>query len=117
MTRLIKQLSAELARNLAEGGKPRIPAGGDLIWKWFLDLNGGRDMHAAGANPIRYSEIEAYARLHRLPLRSDHIAALRAMDAVYFQHLRSLRPTDGIKRLPARSSAPMTGELFDAMFG
>lgn len=116
--RLQALLCKELERNLAAQDTPRIPAGGNLLWRWFNDLAASRTWHASGANPVSYAEIEAYARLHRLPVRPDHVAALRAMDETYLRVLAARRQdvSSGVKTLPPKSG-PITGGLFDVMFG
>lgn len=119
MTILAKRMIAHIQAHLAGRVRQPVPAGGALLWTWFTDLNHTRTMHAAGPNPICYQEIEAYARLHRIPVRPDHVEILCAMDRVYLDHIHAGRKTtpDGVAVLPPRSSSPMTGELFDALFG
>lgn len=121
MRRILHCLCQALRSSLEKPSRPAIPAGGDLLWRWFHDLNQTRTWHSVGPNPISYSEIEAYARLHALPLRSDHIAVIRAMDRTFMEHVYRGRNTsqtpDSVKVLPPRSSSPMTSELFDALFG
>ena len=97
----------------------RQPAGSDLLWQWFTDLSRARSYNAAGPNPITYAEIEAYARLHRWPLRPDHVAALRQLDDAYLEHAYTKRQgaPEGVKTLPPLSEHPMTGAMFDALFG
>ncbi len=96
-----------------------LPAGRELLWQWFTDLSRARTYNAAGPNPIAYGEIEAYARLHRWPLRPDHITALRQLDDAYLEHAYAKRQgaPEGVKTLPPLSEHPMTGAMFDALFG
>ena len=96
-----------------------VPAGGDLLWRWFLDLNRTRTYHAAGPNPISYSEIEAYARMNRWPMKPRHIAIIRAMDEVWLEHAskRTTLTPEGVELLKPGSPTPMTAGRFDAMFG
>lgn len=114
-------LCAELKRQLDARSPvaPRIPAGGDLLWRWFMDLHRSRTLHAAGPNPIAYAEIVAYAALMRWPIEPRHVMILRAMDQTYLE--ASMKPQaaapEGVKTLPPISSAPVTAGLVDAMFG
>ncbi|MFS8123765.1 hypothetical protein QD336_15210 [Rhizobium sp. BR 250] len=114
-------LCAELKRQLEARSPvaPRIPAGGDLLWRWFMDLHRSRTLHAAGPNPIAYAEIVAYAALMRWPIEPRHVMILRAMDQTYLE--ASMKPQaaapKGVKTLPPISSAPVTAGLVDAMFG
>ena len=117
-TRLSRQLCAELRRKLDAGGMPRIPAGGELLWRWFIDLNAARTWGAAGPNPIAFTEIEAFARLSRWPLEELHVAILKAMDREMLAHFRRRADAanSGVKSLPPISKTPMTVGMIDAMF-
>ncbi|MDR7147047.1 hypothetical protein [Rhizobium sp. BE258] len=122
--RLKKLLVEELKRNMVQGGRPRLPEGGKLLWGIFLDLDRGRSLHASGANPIAATDIEAYARLHRWPLQPHHVDILVAMDRAFlevsYEQMRQARDgktSDGTKVLPRRSSHAVTPQVFDAMFG
>jgi hypothetical protein len=116
---MVKLLEAKLRQALSAGERVIIPEAGALVWQWFCDLSAGRTWHMAGPNPIAYSEIEAYARLNRWPMRSDHVEAIRALDAVFIDHCsrRNAPAPEGVKTLPPVSDRPMSGELFDALFG
>lgn len=114
---LEKRLCAEVTRNLKASDRPRIPAGGDLLWRWFGDLSRTRSIGIGGMSPITYSEIDAYARLHRLPIEPRHVATLIAMDRAFLEAADLPRPPDGVKALPPISARPMTAGLFDAAFG
>ncbi|WP_105437507.1 hypothetical protein [Neorhizobium sp. T25_13] len=118
---LQKLLCTELKRQLEAKG-PRvvgIPAGGELLWQWFLDLNKTRTYHMAGPNPIGPSEILAYSKLTGWGIEARHVTILRAMDAVWIDHAYEKQPQapDGVKTLPQRSGHNMTAGMFDAMFG
>lgn len=121
MSRLRELLCAELLRQLEARAPtmPRIPAGGDLLWRWFLDLHRSRGFHGAGPNPISYAEIQAYAQVMRWQIEPRHAMILRAMDAVYLEC--RMKPQaeapEGVKTLPPISAAPVTAGLVDAMFG
>lgn len=121
MSNLRALLRGELKRQLEAKAPtvPRIPAGGDLLFRWFIDLHQARTYHAAGPNPISHSEILAYAQLMRWPIEPRHVSILRAMDRTYLEV--SMKPQaaapEGVKTLPPISTAPVTAGLVDAMFG
>lgn len=119
MSRLEKLLCAALRKNLQKGGRPAIPAGGELLWRWFLDLNAARSWGAAGPNPIPFSGIDSYARVSGWPIEPRHVSILQAMDREMLAHFRRsagmARP--GVKTLPAISSTPISAGMIDAMFG
>lgn len=115
MSDISKLLCAELARNLTAGDRPRVPAGGELLWRWFQDLHGTRQVGFSGFQPLTYAEIDAYARLHRLPLEPRHVGILRAMDRAFFAAIDKAKPPEGVKALPPISSRPMSAALFDAV--
>lgn len=121
MSDLRKLLCEELKRQLEAKAPtlPRIPAGGDLLFRWFLDLHRSRTYHAAGPNPISYAEIQSYAQLMQWPIEARHAMILRAMDATYLEC--RMKPQaeapEGVKTLPPISTAPVTAGLVDAMFG
>lgn len=119
MPNLETLLCDELRRGMkAGGGRANIPAGGDLIWRWFRDLCRTRTYHASGPNPISYLEIEAMARLQRWPLGPRHVEILRAMDEAWLdEHYSTRRLREGKKALPQTSQHAVSPDLFDAMFG
>lgn len=122
MSNIQNLLCAELKRQLDGKGvcsKVSIPPGGELLWRWFLDLSATRTYHAAGPNPISYGEVEAYRRLTGWPLEPRHVAIIMAMDEVFVSHVhkRSTPPPEGVKTMVPVSATPMTAGRFDAMFG
>lgn len=119
MADLKKLMVAHLQANLEGMVVMTTPAGGSLLWSWFLDLNRTRTMHAAGINPISYADIEAYIRLTRQAIEPRHIAIIVAMDEAYlaFAHRGRNTAPDGVQSLPPISKAPLTAGLVDAMFG
>lgn len=96
-----------------------IPAGGELLWRWFCDLNGTRTYGMAGPNPIVHAEIGAYARLSGWPIEHRHVSILRAMDTVWLEnaYAKKDQAPEGTKTLPPRSKGKLTAGMFDAMFG
>ncbi len=120
MTTITKHLCEELERNLSSAvTRVRLPAGGELLWKWFIDLNRTRTFHMAGPNPISYAEIGAYAAATGWPIGAHHIETLTAMDRVFLEHHAKLAASkpDGVKVLPPVSKVPLSAGLLDAMFG
>jgi len=111
--RLQRQLVAALRQHLATGQRPVLPEAGDLLWSMFCDLSMARGYTMAGPQPIAYSEILAWAQLHRWPLQAHHVAILRAMDDAWLSAGR--QPKD--KAAPRRPSGNVNPNLFDAVFG
>lgn len=114
-------LCAELKRQLEAKGVAMmtIPAGGELLWRWFMDLARSRSWHMSGPNPICYSEIQSYAAAWRWPIEPRHIAILRAMDEVWLEHVqkRAAALPEGVKACAPVSSTPITANMIDALFG
>lgn len=119
MADLEKLMVAELKRNLVARDRPRLPAGGELLWRWFNDLSATRAYHMGGPNPIGYAEIFAYADIYRWPLEPRHVAILIAMDRVYIEasYAKRHQAPNGVKTLSPRSEHAMTVGMFDALFG
>ncbi|MCE6960569.1 hypothetical protein LAZ40_16210 [Cereibacter sphaeroides] len=114
-TRLQTQICTALRQRLA-GQKPRLPDAAGFLWGAFWQLSRCRTMHAAGPNPIGWTEIVAWARLMRVPLEPHHVAILTAMDDVWLDHAYGARGPGG--QAPAvQSSQPLTPQILDAMFG
>lgn len=114
-------LCAELKRQLETKGMvmTAIPSGGELLWRWFLDLNRTRTYHMSGPNPISHADILSYGQVMRWPIEPRHIAILRAMDETWMQYVdkRAAPLPDGVKVLPTVSKTPLTAGMIDAMFG
>jgi hypothetical protein len=105
-----ERMGAALKVHLANPGRPIIPAGGDLLWRWFADLSAGRTWGMAGPDPISFEAIDAYRRLTRWPIEERHVRVLLAMDEVFRRHCTA----DGVGGKP--QSRPLTAALFDAVF-
>lgn len=118
---LDKLLCAELKRQLEGKGVAMvaIPAGGELLWKWFMALHKTRQAGMNGPQPITYAEIAAYSRIYSLPIEPRHVAILIAMDQAYLETVYKKQPQapEGAKVLPPVSSAAISAGTFDAMFG
>jgi hypothetical protein len=108
-----RALVAALADHLATGKPPRIPAGGELVWRWFLDLNATRGQGFAGPLPIGYAEISAYRHITRWPIEPRHVDLIMALDRAFLDHHYSSNRS-APERPVARQA--MTAQVFDAMF-
>jgi len=109
MRDLSRLMCASLSDHLKEGGRPVVPAGGDLLWKWFLDLSATRTWGRGRPDPICLGEIDAYRRLTSWPISERHVRVLLAMDDAFLRHFL---PATG----PGAISRPLTASLFDAIF-
>lgn len=110
MIRLRKVLCDAMRAHL--GGKaPLVPEGGALLWHAFAALNEARQHGAHGPQPIALGEIDAFARLYRVPLRPDHVDVLRALDRVWMEHASAVLTG----RAPAASLPPLTASALDMM--
>lgn len=121
MADIEKLLCAELKRQLEGKGvrDTRIPSGGELLWKWFMDLHTTRQGGMAGPQPLTYADIVAYSHINRQAIEPRHVATLIAMDQTYLEtvYTKQAPAPDGVKVLPPVSKAPLTAGLIDAMFG
>lgn len=94
---------------------PEVPWAGRRIWSIFLDLNATRGSNGWGPNPISHSEVEAWSRLHREPVRPHELEILRAMDTAYLKHATQTA-SKGQQSTSKVESRPMSTALFDAVF-
>jgi len=117
--RVERHVIAELKRNLAARDRVRLPAGADLLWRWFADISMSRGYNQAGPNPLQFSEIAAYSKVSGWPIEPRHVRVLMAMDVVFLEHAYADQRAgrDGVKILPRQSGHAMSTGLFDAMFG
>jgi len=96
------------------GGRLDLPEGAGIIWEMFVALHHTRGSSFNGAEPIRYAEIEAYARLMRWPLEPRHVELIRAIDQVWMERARA------VEAEPEKQVGPrpvLTAAAFDAVFG
>lgn len=115
MKRLERQLCAALAE-VAAGRNPPVPEAGRVLWQAFWQLSRRRTYHAAGPNPLTWTEIEAWTRLMRTPLEPHHVRILAALDDAFLDHLDASRGGSA-PAVHERSGHPLTPELMDALFG
>lgn len=113
-TRLEKQLCEALRRQLS-GQKAMVPEAGRDLWRIFLTLSEARGFGQVGPNPVSFAEIEAWARLMRVPIAPHHVAAIRALDAEWLDiyYAKQGQAKSGVKTLPPVSSQPLSADLFD----
>lgn len=57
------------------------------IWSWFLELSGARSSNGFAANPIQYSEIDAWARLKKINITPFEVEAIVKIDGVFLSHM------------------------------
>ena len=119
--KLEKLLCAELKRQLESEGvvMMTIPAGGEMLWKWFMALHKTRQGGMAGPQPLNYAEIAGYAVIARQAIEPRHVAILIAMDQTYLDcvYAKQKPLPEGVKALPPISKVPLNAGILDAMFG
>jgi hypothetical protein len=107
IARLRRQLVAALVAHLA-GLKPNPPLAGVPLWQVFGAVSARRGWGPNGPDPIRPTELRAWADQHRVHLPPHHAAIIEAMDDAWLAEARA--GGDGV-------AGELTGETFDAMFG
>lgn len=110
------RLVIEVVEASAAGRLVAVPEACRLLWRWFTDLSATRTYHAAGPNPISYTEIVAYADATRTPLRAEDVAAIRRIDDAWIGATYRTR-TSVTKTLPLDKGQPLTAAAFDAVWG
>lgn len=119
---LTDRLVAVLRWQLAHPGgadhpeAPDVPVAGLRVWGIFLDLTRGRG-GGFGPAPIAYSEIEAYARVRREPIRPFELDMIRALDAAFMEFAAKRSKAEAGSEPAEVQSRPMSGALFDALMG
>jgi hypothetical protein len=53
------------------------------LWGIFVDLDGGRTMHAAGPNPLSWADMLAWTKLTGQYITGSEAQALRALDRAF----------------------------------
>lgn len=84
-----------------------MPLDAAHIWHWFTDLNGARSSGATSANPISFSEIDAYLRLQGIKPWAWEIVLLRQIDAIALSQT-ARKGTDGDKGQTRPEKPPAT---------
>jgi len=63
--------------------EPPFPATHADIFQIYYELHAARSNNGFGANPISYSELEAYSRLTRRALGPWEVKMLRRIDSIF----------------------------------
>lgn len=64
----------------------RLTAEGEFVTGWFWELHAARGYSGFGApEPLRYVEIEAWARLTRIKITVWALRLLRLVDGIYMR--------------------------------
>ena len=72
--------------SLAEGSKQVLGPDGEIVADWFWELHGARGSSGFGApEPLRYTEIEAWARLTGVRLNPWGLRLLKMVDGIYLE--------------------------------
>lgn len=90
-----------------------IPPAGQHVWYIFLELSGQRTGNGFGPNPIQFSEIQAWQQVTRKRLQPWEIRAILAMDRAYLVRSAEL----AVPEEEQVSDEPLTGAVFDRLFG
>lgn len=62
---------------------PALPPAGIPVWNAFARLSYSRSSNGFGANPIPYTEIEAFCRLTGTDLSPWEVETITALDALF----------------------------------
>lgn len=112
------KLVEALRESLKNGAGGVLPAGGDVFWAMFQSMAETRQHHGYGPLAISYQEMEAWSRLHRVPLEPHHVEIIRALDNAWLEHhiegmtKRSNPLETKFTRVPLER---LTATVFDAM--
>lgn len=119
MRRLEAQLCNVVQKHVI-GQKCYIPEAGRDLLGAFSHLSHARSNSTHGPNPISFTEIEAWSRLMRVPLRPIDVAIICAMDKAFIKawcRKRDMGQAEGVKALPPISQQPLSAALLDAVMG
>jgi hypothetical protein len=114
--RLVAALQWQMSRSqwgltsVSREAGPSVPIAGRRVWSIFLDLNAARST-GFGPSPITYSEIEAWSRAKREPVRPWELDIIRTLDRAF---LKASGEGGQKQEQPVRKMSPA---LFDAVFG
>lgn len=118
--RHFERLEAQLIRALqqqASGGRAFIPPHAKPVWDAFLALSRTRRYNSFGPEAITYQEISAFRDMMGIPLQAHHIAIITALDAAWIEEAQGVREKARGGAQTKAPTIPISGELFDAMFG
>ena len=67
---------------------PECPFELEHIWKWFLELNGGRTSNGFGPNAVTFAEIHAWSILTGNTPSPWEVGMLKRLDSVYLKEMQ-----------------------------
>lgn len=108
-TRRLKAQLVVALRDHLRGRRPAPPFAGVALWQAFAALSDARRWSDGMPDPLQASEVEAWARLTGAALPRHHVQIIAALDAAWLEWMRTPEAE--------RVAGPMTGAVFDAMFG
>lgn len=76
------------------------------VWEIFAELSLSRQSGFGGPQPIQYSEIVAWATLHRRPLLVWEVDVIKSIDVVFLQYLAEREKKRLEPQSPPRSPPP-----------
>lgn len=62
---------------------PDIPAAGEGLWSWFLELHQGRPDYGFGPARLTWADMDAWARCFQIDLTPYELSTLKSMDLAY----------------------------------
>ena len=92
---------------------PEMPMAGQRVWGIFLALASNRSSNGFGASPISFSEVEAWSRMHREPVRPFELDIIRALDATHLELMAAMAKEPD---KPKVSDQKLTVAVFDRLF-
>ncbi len=116
---LQKLMVRALETHLKGDTMPMVPAGGEMIWAWFVALSSTRSWHMGGPGAITFCEIAAYRMLTNELIEPRHVEIIRAMDYAWINHVAGMQSRQGDIEHKAleHTGRDMSPALFDAVFG
>lgn len=115
-----RAMRTALFNHLETGQAMRLPAGGELVWRWFRDLSAARGQGFAGPLPITWKEIDAYRRLSGEPIEPGHVKLILTLDRCFIEFHAAAAGEVGPSLQPmakGRDRGNLSAQAFDAMFG
>lgn len=110
----------KVVRQRVMGQKCFVPEAGRDLMMAFMSLSHARSYSAHAPNPVSFSDIDAWCRLMRVPLRPIDVSIIRAMDRTFIDAWcgkRDMGQAEGVKTLPPVSKHPLNAALLDAVMG
>ncbi len=129
--RMVEVLRWQIAHPGADDpDAPDVPLAGRRVWSAFLALHAARGVGGFGPGSISNSEIEAYGRVQREPMRPFEVEIIRTLDLEWMKAAAEKAapkedPTPQMsgddvmgffRKKQVVSQRPLTPALFDALF-